>query len=290
MEYLPYCFYAVLGISALLYVMLDGFDLGVGTLYLFVKEDRERRIFLNSIGPIWDGNEVWLVIIMGGLFAGFPEVYATVFSAFYNVFTLLMAALIFRAVAIEMRSKRPMLWWRRTWDALFFIGSVSIAFIIGLVVGNLIRGIPLNEAHDYMGTFSDFFNPYSLLIGALVVALFAAHGCIYLILKTEGALQQKLRHWVGPVVLLFLGLFAMSTAATLLFQPHMVIRFAKEYELFVLLTLGLAALWGVFFFVRSQKEGLAFCCSALAMAFFVSLFGIGTFPYLVRSSIQPLIS
>ena len=287
-ELLPYCFYAVLGISALLYVMLDGFDLGVGILHLLARTDRDRRIFLNSIGPVWDGNEVWLVIIIGGLFAGFPEVYATVFSAFYNIFTLLMAALIFRAVAIEMRSKRPMIWWRRWWDGVFFVGSVSIAFIIGLVVGNLIQGIPLNAAHDYMGTLGDFFNAYSILIGCLVVALFAVHGCIYLILKTEGELQQQMRHWVVPTVLLFLGLFILSTAVTLVYQPHMVARFIEEPVLFVVIALGLCSLAGLYQFIKARRELQAFCCSAAAMAFFVMLFGIGTFPHLVRSSIEPV--
>ena len=286
-EILPYCFYAVIGISALMYVMLDGFDLGVGTLYLFSKTDEERRIFLNSIGPIWDGNVVWLIIIMGGLFAGFPEAYATIFSAFYNLFTMLIAALIFRAVAIEMRSKLPSTRWRAFWDGVFFLGSFSIAFLSGIAVGNLIEGIPLDAAHNYVGSFGGFFNGYTLLVGCLVTALFTMHGCIYLILKTEGELQQKLRRWVGPVVQGFLALFALTTMATLIYHPHMVALFAERPELFLVVALGLAALFGVITCVRKLREGWAFICSALAMAFFVGVFGIGTFPYIVRSSIEP---
>ena len=127
------------------YVMLDGFDLGVGAIHLFTKTDEERRLMINSIGPVWDGNEVWLVTGGGALFAAFPLVYATVFSGFYLAFMLLLAALIFRAVAIEFRSKQPMRWWRQMWDIGFSIGSVLSALLIGVALGNIASGVPLEN-------------------------------------------------------------------------------------------------------------------------------------------------
>ncbi|MDP1880193.1 MAG: cytochrome d ubiquinol oxidase subunit II, partial [Parachlamydiaceae bacterium] len=131
------------------YSILDGFDLGVGMLHLFPKKDIERRIMLNSIGPVWDGNEVWFVTAGGALFAGFPDIYATKLSAFYMPVMILLSGLIFRAVAIEFRSKEKMIWWRWMWDGVFFLGSFLIAFMLGNIIGNLICGIPLNEHKEF---------------------------------------------------------------------------------------------------------------------------------------------
>ncbi len=136
------------------YAILDGFDLGVGALHLFVKSDKERRLFLNAIGPIWDGNEVWLVTGGGALFAAFPEVYATVFSGVYLAFMLLLVSLIFRGVAIEFRSKQPMKWWRDLWDVSFSVSSIASSFLIGVALGNIAWGIPLLlRPCRYAGTF-----------------------------------------------------------------------------------------------------------------------------------------
>ena len=164
--------FVIIMASVMLYAMLDGFDLGVGILNLFNRSDTERRICLNAIGPVWDGNEVWLVILAGGLFAGFPGAYATLMSAFYLPSTILIAGLIFRAVAIEFRSKRPGRVWRLTWDICFFLGSLTIAFGVGVVLGNLISGIPLNDQYDYVGSMWCFFHPYALLLGATAVSCF----------------------------------------------------------------------------------------------------------------------
>src|ERR1700722_16589641 len=130
--------FVLVGILFTGYAILDGFDLGVGPLHLFTKKDEERRLMINSIGPVWDGNEVWLVTGGGALFAAFPNVYATVFSGFYLALMLLLAALIFRAVAIEFRSKQPMKWWRQMWDVSFSVGSILSALLIGVALGNII--------------------------------------------------------------------------------------------------------------------------------------------------------
>ena len=185
------------------YAMLDGFDLGIGALHLFTKDDKERRVMLNSIGPVWDGNEVWLVTGGGALFAAFPNVYATVFSGFYLALMLLLASLIFRAVAIEFRSKQPMRWWRQMWDIGFSVGSIVSALLIGVALGNIAWGVPIDANGEFAGTFLGLLKPYPLLVGVTTVALFMMHGAIYGVMKTEGALHDKLRGWAMNCIIFF---------------------------------------------------------------------------------------
>src|SRR3981081_3084700 len=148
------------------YVVLDGFDLGVGIVHLFVpRDDRERRISLNSVGLVWDGNEVWLVVGGGVLFAGFPEVYATLFSGFYPAFMLVLAFLILRAVSIEFRSKRPSAAWRGFWDWVFGLASLLLALLLGLTFGNIAPGVPIDAAHNISFNPLDLIHPYALLVG-----------------------------------------------------------------------------------------------------------------------------
>ena len=201
--FLEHLWYFVVGICIVAYTVLDGFDLGVGILNMFVKKDEERRVFLNAIGPVWDGNEVWLIILGGGLFAGFPDVYAALCSGFYNLCMLLLMFLIFRAVAIEFRSKRPSKTWRSTWDYVFALSSLGIAFGVGLVLGNLIEGVPLESNREFSASLSLTFRPYSILVGITSVVLFAMHGTIFLTMKTEGQLHEKLRIWVQKSMILF---------------------------------------------------------------------------------------
>ena len=191
--------FVLVGVLFTGYAMLDGFDLGVGQLHLLAKGDQERRIMLNAIGPVWDGNEVWLVTGGGALFAAFPEVYATVFSGFYLPFVLLLVALIFRAVAIEFRSKQPMRWWRAMWDWSFFGGALLSALLIGVTMGNIAWGLPLDSRGEFAGSFLGLLHPYALILGVTTVALFMMHGAIYVLMKTEGALHDRARGWVNPV-------------------------------------------------------------------------------------------
>ena len=163
--------FILLGVLFAGYAILDGFDFGVGMLHLLVKDDQDRRILLNSIGPVWDGNEVWLVTAGGAMFAAFKDMYATVFSGFYLVFMMLLMALIFRAVSIEFRSKEPMLWWRKLWDGCFFVGSLSAALLLGAFVGNIARGVPLNAAGTFTGNLLTLLNPYALMVAVTTVAL-----------------------------------------------------------------------------------------------------------------------
>ena len=213
--------YALVGILLTGYAILDGFDLGVGALHLFTKKDEHRRLMLNSIGPVWDGNEVWLVTGGGALFAAFPEVYATVFSGFYNAFILLLFALIFRAVAIEFRSKQPMLWWRRMWDVSFSRREHPGQLPDGRRVRQHRLGRSARRPARVLRRVSGLLNPFALLVGVTTVALFMMHGAIYVVLKTEGELHDLVRGWVNNAIIFFVICYATTTMATLLYLPHM---------------------------------------------------------------------
>jgi len=266
------------------YALLDGFDLGVGALHLFVKSDKERRIFINSIGPIWDGNEVWLVTGGGALFAAFPEAYATVFSGFYLAFMLLLVALIFRAVAIEFRSKQPMKWWRQFWDFSFCAASIASSLLIGITIGNLIWGISLSPDHEYAGTFLDLLKPYPLLVGMTTLALFMMHGSIFIVLKTEGPLQKKLKRWVKNTMIFFILCYALTTLATLIFIPRMLMTFQHQPFWFIVPVLNLLAIANIPRNVTKGRGWGAFLSSCAALFCLMALFGIGLYPNMVFSN------
>lgn len=270
------------------YAMLDGFDLGVGTLHLMAKTDEHRRLLLNAIGPVWDGNEVWLVTGGGALFAAFPEAYATVFSGFYLAFILLLLGLIFRAIAIEFRSKRPEAWWRQMWDMLFSIGSILSSFLVGVAMGNVIWGVPLDGNHEFAGDFLDLLNPYSILMGITTVSLFAMHGAIYILLKTEGELQVQAKSWAINCVIAFVLLYVITTLATLLYVPHMAQPVVSRPWLFALPLLNILAVANIPREIHRGREWNAFLSSCAAMAALMALFGVGMFPYLVVCHANPL--
>ena len=181
--FLNVAWYALVGALLAGYAVLDGFDLGVGALHLLARRDTERRVFLNAIGPFWDGNQVWLVTGGGALFAAFPDVYATVFSGFYTAFILLLFMLIFRGVSIHVRSLRPGPRWRTAWDVAFSGSSVLGSFIIGVAMGNLAWGVPVAADFSYRGNLLHQLHPYALLTGFTVVALFMMHGAIFLVMN-----------------------------------------------------------------------------------------------------------
>src|SRR5512147_1077494 len=167
--------FLLIGVLLTGYAILDGFDLGVGVLHLFARDEEERRLHINAIGPVWDGNEVWLLTGGGALFAAFPVVYATVFSGFYLALMLLLVALILRAVSMEFRSKVDSPGWKKVWDWAFGIGSLLPAILFGVAFGNVLRGIPINEQGLFTGSFLELLNPYAILIGLLSLALFTMH-------------------------------------------------------------------------------------------------------------------
>lgn len=277
----------LIGILLVGYAILDGFDLGVGALHLLVKDDTERRVMLNSIGPVWDGNEVWLVTGGGALFAAFPHVYATVFSGFYTALMMLLFMLIFRAVAIEFRSKRPMKWWRQMWDVAFSVASIFIAFLAGVAVGNLITGIPLDAEKEFIGTFWGLINPYTVLVGITTVSLFMMHGAIYGVMKTEGALQSKIRGWINNTIIFFIICYITTTMSTLIYYPHMIQHFKEFPALFVLAILNMLAIANIPREISRGKEFLAFLSSCASIAALLSLFAFGVFPNFVIASNNP---
>ncbi len=267
------------------YAILDGFDLGVGILHPFVpKDDRERRIAMNAIGPLWDGNEVWLVTFGGALFAAFPEAYATSFSAFYTAFMLLLVALIFRAVSMELRSKVASDWWRRFWDFAFFGGSATATLLFGVAVGNAILGMPLDRAGNFTGTLADQLNPYTLLVGLMTVALFAMHGGLFLYLKTEGDFQARLRDWMWRSWGLFLVAYMLTTMYTLALVPRATANFEHWPLAAVVVVANVLAVANIPRALHWGRPGEAFVSSCAVIATLVMLFGLALFPNLVTAS------
>jgi cytochrome d ubiquinol oxidase subunit II len=284
---LNFIWFLLLGIFLTGYAVLDGFDLGVGAIHLLTGDDNERRLMLNSIGPVWDGNEVWLVVGGGTMFAAFPDVYATVFSGFYIAVMLLLTALIFRAVAIEFRSKQPMRWWRQMWDISFCISSVLIALIFGISLGNVLIGIPVGANHDYSGGFIELLNPYALLVGITTVALFMMHGSIYVVMKTEGDFQNKIRGWINNSIIFFLMCYITTTMVTLIYYPHMAAPFKEHPALFTIAFLNMLAIANIPREITLKNDFSAFISSSLSIVALMVLVGIGLYPNLVFSSISP---
>ncbi len=282
--------FVLVGVLITGYAILDGFDLGVGMLQLLAKKDHDRRILLNAIGPVWDGNEVWLVVGGGALFAAFPHVYATVFSGFYTAFMLLLAALIFRAVAIEFRSKRPSARWRSGWDISFSIASFLIALLMGVALGNIVVGIPLGADKEYQGGFYNLLNPYALITGVTTIALFMMHGSIYLALKTEGELQVEVSRWVKGAIIFFGVMFGLLTIATFVFAPQMADKMRHAPWLFLLPTLALLAIANIPREISRGKFGLAFISSSCSIAGLLALFALGLYPNMVLSAPLPQFS
>ena len=281
---LPVLWFLIVGVLLSGYAILDGFDLGVGMLLNFANSDTDRRIILNSIGPVWDGNEVWLVVGGGAMFAAFPDVYATVFSGFYMPFMILLFALIFRAVAIEFRSKEPWLWWRKTWDISFGVASVIIALLMGVALGNIVLGIPLDRHFEYTGGFFNLLNPYGLIVGVTTVAMFSMHGGIFLTLKTEGELREKAFGWVKQSMIFFGVMYALVTIATFIFAPQMADKIRSEPWLFIAPLITLLAIANVPREITRGKELNAFASSATAIASLLGLFGLGIYPRIVPCS------
>ncbi len=282
--------FILIGVLLTGYAILDGFDLGIGAMHLLVKDDLERRILLNSIGPVWDGNEVWLVTGGGALFAAFPDVYATVFSSFYPAMMLLLLVIIFRAVSIEFRSKRESKRWRRNWDIAFCFSSILIAFVMGVALGNIVQGIPVAADKEANIGFFELLNPYALMVGITTIALFMMHGSIYLVMKTEGDLQNKVRKWVNNCIIFFVICYIMITMWTLIYQQTMIEHFRNHPELFILALLNMLAIANIPREIHHKREFRAFLSSCASIVALFSLFAIGIFPNIVISSIDPAYS
>ncbi|WP_107831040.1 cytochrome d ubiquinol oxidase subunit II [Mucilaginibacter yixingensis] len=269
------------------YIILDGFDLGAGALHLFFVKEQSRRIVLNAIGPVWDGNEVWIVIGGGALFAGFPVVYATMLSAFYVPFMLFLLGIIFRAISIEFRSKEPMFWWRRMWDICYTCSSALIAFLLGLILGNVIEGINVGPDHVFHGSFLDFFNMYAILMGITTLALLMMHGAIYLVMKTEDRLYAKLTILVRDTTIFFVIMILLTSFYTLLYEPHMAKVIRSFPELFVIPVMMVLAIANITRQITKRKYIYAFVSSAVTISLLMILVAIELYPNMLLSSQSP---
>ncbi|NVO18542.1 MAG: cytochrome d ubiquinol oxidase subunit II [Bacteroidetes bacterium] len=283
----PTLWFLVVGALFSGYAILDGFDLGAGAWHLFFRKEESRRIALNAIGPVWDGNEVWLVIGGGALFAGFPVLYAAMFSAMYIPFMLFLAFLIFRAVSIEFRSKEPMLWWRRLWDINYCISSVMLAFLLGVVLGNILQGISIGKGYEFEGNWIEFLNPYSLLVGLTTLSLFMVHGALYLAMKTEGRLFIKITLLLKRAILFFVAAFLVTTAYTFFKVPHLSDHLNAHPILYIVPLLAFLSIANIPRLVSKRKYQLAFLFSALTMSLMLILVAIELYPMLLMSTINP---
>jgi cytochrome d ubiquinol oxidase subunit II len=266
------------------FFFLEGFDYGVGMLLPFLgKDDVERRVIINTIGPFWDGNEVWMITAGGALFAAFPHVYATMFSGFYLALFVMLLALILRGVAIEFRSKDESKEWRSTWDWMIFIGSALPALLWGVAVTNLIQGIPINAKMQYAGTFFDLLSPYTLVGGAAFLLVFLFHGASFLTLRVEGEMVERARRAAVTIGVLaaiaFLSLVGLTYTNTDLFKS--VFASMALGGAVVVFVLGYVLVW-------MKKFGWAFTMSGLAIVFTTVAFFSGLFPRIIVSSLNPM--
>ncbi|MCG8306687.1 MAG: cytochrome d ubiquinol oxidase subunit II [Cytophagales bacterium] len=269
------------------YAILDGFDFGAGAWHLFFKEEQSRRIALNAVGPVWDGNEVWLVIGGGALFAGFPVMYATLFSSLYIPFMLFLVFIIFRAVSIEFRGKEEMLWWRKLWDIGYSVSSIMMAFLLGVVLGNVLQGVAIGENYSYHGQgFFEFLNPYAIMTGFTALTLFMMHGAIYLLLKTEGRLFAQLTLLSKKGMIFFMVFFGITTLYTLLYIPHLSDDFKRNPILFAVPLLTFLSIANVPRLANKKKYATAFFFSSLTISLLLVLAAIELYPTLLISSID----
>ena len=279
--------FLLIGVLLAAYAALDGFDLGVGVMHLFARSERHRRTGMAAIGPVWDGNEVWLLAVGGAMFAAFPAVYATAFSGFYLAFMLLLAALIFRAVSIEFRDQVNGKAWRRVWDIAFGLGSLAAAVLYGVAVGNVLRGMPIDVDGNVDMPFLSLLNPYALLVGALSLAMFVMQGATFLAARTEGDLCKLSARWAAGAWFAFVSLYVAATIATLPAAPFLFEGILQQPLLWTVLAALLLGIVGVPIALRAKAFVRALLFSTLSIAALIGLVGVSLFPRMLPSSIDP---
>lgn len=282
--------FALFGVLIAGYAILDGFDLGVGALHLFGRSDHERRIHINAIAPVWDGNEVWLLTAGGALFAAFPRVYATVFSSFYLALVLLLAFLIMRAVSMEFRGKVDSLRWRNFWDWSFGIGSLVPALLFGVAVGNILRGIPITDDRVFTGSFFGLLNPYALLVGVLSLVMFTMHGALYMTLKTDGELQERMKAWATKSWVVFIILYVVATFATFFVSPFLFEGVLGNPLFWVFFLLLFVSILYIPVATNARRYWAAMLASSLTILSMIGLAAVSMFPVLVPSTLDPAYS
>jgi len=271
------------GIIAFLFIgyfVLDGFDFGVGMSIPFLgKDDVDRRVIINTIGPIWDLNETWLIVAGASLFAAFPEWYATLFSGFYLALLVILLSLILRGVSFEYRHQRPEQAWKRRFDGMIVIGSAVPALLWGVAFGNIVRGVPLDDGFNYTGSFFDLLNPYALMAGLTTLLLFFTHGTVFVSLKTDGELQQRARRLATRS-----GILTIVVAASFLLWTTL------AYGTFwsaVLSAVAAVTLIAAVLANARGREGWAFGSMAATVAFAVLSLFLSLFPDVMPASNDP---
>ncbi len=273
------------------YAVLDGYDLGVGALHLWIaRSDLERRMALNAIGPVWNGNEVWLLAAGGMMVVSFPRLYASAFSGFYLALMVVLWLLILRGVSIEFRGQIENPLWRALWDGGFWFGSFLLALLLGVALGNVIRGLPVGPDGYFQGTFALLLNPYSLLTGALSLVTLAWHATNYLRLKTENEFQARVERWSARLGWAVAGLVALATVATFWVRPSIRNNFrAHPAALIFPLVVAGALIIGIKA-KRSPSERWAFRSSCLTIIGLLGSAASSVYPNLLTSTIDPAYS
>lgn len=285
----PTIWYLVIGFLFSGYAILEGFDFGAGAWHLFFRRDISRRIAINAIAPVWDANQVWLVIGGGALFAGFPVMYATMLSAMYIPFMIFLMFNILRAAAIKFRSAEEMLWWRKSWDIVYSVSSTMIAFLLGVVLGNILQGFALGPNFSYEGgVFFSFLNPYAIMVGFTTLSIFMTQGAIYLLLKTEGKLHERLTFLLKRGMIFFIISFVITTYYTLRFIPNVTAVFEKHHVFAILPLLAFLAVANIPRLASKKKYFFALVFSSLTMALLLGLVALQLYPTLLISTINPI--
>ncbi len=274
------------GLLWAVFFMTDGFDFGIGALYPFLgKNERDKQMMIRAVGPMWDGNEVWLITAGGVTFAAFPLVYAVMFSSLYTALMLILFALILRGVSFEFRHQVENKAWKKMWDICIFVGSVVPAVLFGVAFANIFQGIPFDNQGVYHGNLFTLLNPYGLLGGLLFLSLFLVHGALWLAKKTDGDLQaraQKTANMLWPVLV---GVAVVFLAATAVYTG-LYDNYLANPALFIVVLLAVGALLGIKYFLMKQEHFKAWLCSAGAIVSCTFFGVIGLFPNMFPSSIK----
>lgn len=294
---LPVIWFCIVAVMIAMYVVLDGFDLGAGIVHLGVaRNDRERRMVIKSIGPVWDGNEVWLLAGGGALFFAFPALYASGFSGFYLPLMVVLWLLILRGCAVEFRSHIDNAVWRPFWDVVFSLASALLAIFFGAALGNVVRGVPLNATGDFfLPLWTDFMtgpNPgildwFTILTGVFALVTLMQHGALWVSYKTEGVVQQRSRKaafaaWIGVVLLTI-----VTTIASFAVQPHLAESFAAMPAGYIFPALALLGMAGVAVFLKKGEDLKAFLASAIYIIGMLTSVVFGVFPLVLPTVADP---
>ncbi|MBN1968173.1 MAG: cytochrome d ubiquinol oxidase subunit II [Candidatus Delongbacteria bacterium] len=282
--FLQNIWFILIGVLLIGYAILDGFDLGVGILQFFTKNDKDRRILINSIAPFWDGNEVWLLTGGGALFAAFPHAYATVFSGFYLALILLLVGLIFRAVCMEFRGQVESDSWKHFWDKAFNFSSFLITLLLGVALGNIFVGIPLGADMNYTGSFFTLLRPVPVVIGLTGVFMFIMQGAIYLTMKTEGDLHNSSIKWAKNSWRLFIIALALTTVLVAVLEADKFSLFISRWGAYPVLAIMIISLVMIIPSINKGKFFQAFLFSSLTIASMFLIVALTIYPNIVPAT------